>query len=68
MVFTTSPAVFLLGFVGMSSLVKMLTPFVFFFVKVISSKKAFTANPNTSNPGPKFAVEEGATTVIFEAI
>jgi hypothetical protein len=43
----------------------MLIP-LFFFVKVISSKKASTANPNTSNPGPKFAVEDGAFTVIFD--
>jgi hypothetical protein len=41
----------------------MLTP-LFFFVKVISSKKASTANPNTSKPGPKFAVDDGALTVI----
>ena len=51
----------------MSSSVIILIPFLI-LVSVISSKNASIANPNTSNPGPKFAVDEGALTVILDTI
>ena len=65
MFFTTNPAVFFSGFVGILSSVIILIPF-FVLVSVTVSKNASRANPNTSNPGPKFAVDEGALTVTFD--
>ena len=62
-VLTTRPAVFFAGFVGIGSFEIILIPFSFFFESFTSSKNASNASPNTSNPGPKFAVDEGALTV-----
>jgi hypothetical protein len=59
---TTNPAVFFDGLNGISSELTMTIPFPF-FVKITLSYSAFNAIPNTSNPGPKFAVEQGARTV-----
>ena len=55
------------GFVGILSLVIIVIPF-FVLVNVTLSYNASTANPNTSKPGPKFAVDDGALTVIFATI
>ena len=64
---TTSPAVFFDGLRGISSELTITTPFPF-FVRITLSYSASSAIPNTSNPGPKFAVEQGARTVTDFAI
>ncbi len=62
--FTTRPAVFLLGSIGMESSEIILIPLCFVLVRVILSKNASNAKPKTSKPGPKLAVDEGALTEI----
>ena len=53
------------GFIGMLSSVIIVIP-LFVLDRVTSSWYASIANPNTSNPGPRFAVDDGAFTVIFK--
>jgi len=51
--------------VGISPSVIISIPF-FVLVNVTVSKNASIANPKTTNPGPKFAVDDGALIVTFD--